>query len=686
MQRSEYANKIISELAKLDPSNEDLIDELKEKAREIYDQVSTEQAGNNLFLDYLYTNYRKEIAGTTAEKDVMKLLSGQEAGSASAVQKPSDEFFMKALGAENMNDLLDWNWHNHWSKMPIADFQARAAEAGIDPSSLLAWVNQQQIARDRQMVAEGYDPSTGKLPRAKVLGVNVPNPFPWLGSAAMGLMAPRTKEAIAQGREPTMAEQLTDIGVNAAQALPIGTFAAPVSMAGKIGLATLANAGVPVAEEIADYFTSEDPYRKQISAPNAVLGTAVNFATPRVIRIGARALGNAAAGFGRAANLGKKLEDFVSDPIEANKAHLKKAQEIVDKGMAPEGSGFVNPDVKVANAQEYEDALDVLVLDELRKKGFFVPEMSDPQSRKKLVRQLLEHAETDPVTMEKADVTRRGLRGIGKEAPGTYAETKKSGEFVNPLDERFYSVNPSYSSVYAASTEAGAKGAKDIANLGPMEDFGTVLVDGQPRLAIFDPSIEPSLENTSRIKDFKKKYGYDPEERHFPGKKRTAAEQFAESKPLYEGADVLSKPTEFDKALGRALEKPENQRLAFFGGEYRPTNLRSKEAWLSPKGSDRTRLGLIALGTNKLGKSENAKAIPGYGTDIYNLVEKDIATNKQEKADIEYYLNDPFTIKQWEAGFKPRPVNGEAMIKAYNIWKGWQDADEQRRKDLGETK
>ena len=669
MQRSEYANKLISEIVKANPSNEDLFVDLKKKARELYDQASNEQAGNNLFLDYLYTNYRKEIAGTSAEKDVLKLINDQEAGSASAVQKPSDEVFMKALGAENMNDLLDWTWHNHWSKMPIADLQARAAEAGIDPSSLLAWVNQQQTARDRQMVAEGYDPYTGNLPRKKVLGMNVPNPLPWLGSAAMGLMAPRTKEAIAQGREPTTAEQLTDIGVNAAQAMPFGTFYAPVSLAGKIGMGLVNNAGVPVAEEIADYFTSEDPYRKQISVPNAVLGSAVNLVTPGAIRAGASALGEGLRGFGKNVDYVKAIENFVTDPVEANKAHLKKAQEIADKGMNPEGSGFVNPELKKANAQEYEDALDVLVLDKLRKKGFFVPEMSDPEARKKLVKDLLFRAEEDPDVMQKSDFIRRGLRGIGKKAPETYAETNNSVEFVNPLDERFYSVNPSYSSVYAAFLESGAKDGKDLKNLGVLEDFGTVLVDGKPRLAIFDKSIDKRLVDPSRIKEFKKKYGYDPEERHFSGKKSTAAAQFGASDPLYEGANVLSKPDDFDIALGTALEKPENQRLAFYGGEYRPTKLLSKKAWLSPKGSDRSRLGLIALGTNKLGKSENAKRIPGYGADIYNLVENDISTQKQEKADIEYYLSDPVTIKQWEAGFKPRPVNGEAMIKAYEIWK-----------------
>lgn len=676
MQRSEYADKLISEIAKANPSNEKISIKLKRAARELYDQASNEQAGNSLFLDYLYTNYRKEIAGTTAEKDVLKLINGQEAGSASAIQKPSDEVFMKALGADNMKELLDWTWHNHWSKMPIDDFQARAAEAGIDPSSLLAWVNQQQVVRDRQMVAEGYDPYTGNLPRTKVLGMNVPNPLPWLGSAAMGLMAPRTKEAIAQGREPTVAEQATDIAVNAAQALPFGTFYAPVSRAGQLGMALVNNASVPVAEEIADYFTSEDPYRKKISIPNAVLGSVVNLVTPGAIRVGTQALGEGIRGFGKNVDYAKAIENFVTDPIEANKAHLKKAQEIVDRGMAPEGSGFVNPELKKANAQEYEDALDVLVLDELRKKGFFVPEMSDPEARKKLVKDLLVRAEQDPEIMLKSDITRRGLRGIGKEAPGTYAETKKSGEFVNPLDERFYSVNPSYSSVYAASKEARAKEGKDLANLGPMEEFGTVLVDGKPRLAIFDQSIEPSLGNTSRIENFKRKYGYDPEERHFSDKKRTAAAQFEASDPLYEGADVLSNPTDFDKALGTVLEKPENQRLAFYGGEYRPTKLLSKEAWLSPKGSDRSRLGLIALGTNKLGKSENAKRIPFYGSDIYNLVEKDISTKKQEKTDVDYYLNDPYTIKQWEAGFKPRPVNGEAMIKAYEIWKASKEKGE----------
>ena len=265
--------------------------------REAYKNASSKAEADNAILKFIHDQPYYNKNGFTGTKAGQAILNGLKDGSIVSTPAPlqatekelglptdsdvmfkrlDEESLVEMFGAKDAEDMLNWQNPKHWSNLSIRDFNNMTKEAGLDPKAAMRSLAEMQENRDRRMVAEGYDPSTGK--------VSIPA---WLGSSYMGIFSPRTKESIKMGRDPSIKDYALDLGANAVESVPIGRGIGVVlksakPLARRIATDALAASGAPIVENTADaiMYEQDNPERARFNLGNTALGTAINVATP----------------------------------------------------------------------------------------------------------------------------------------------------------------------------------------------------------------------------------------------------------------------------------------------------------------------------------------------------------------------------------------------------------------------
>jgi len=186
------------------------------------------------------------------------------------------------------------------------------------------------IAKARRNIAEGWD-ENGNFEAPS-------GPWPsqwgtlgrWPASLIMGLLAPRTKEAIAQGRDPSISEQAMDIVQNLAYAAPIGGAEAAAARAignpfwRKVAGATAGAALAPTAVTTLDYLLGTKDFANiGDAAIDAGIGTATNLGVGKALAPGLSALANLGSVRGR-------LPAWAREYLEGPRFATTKARDIID--------------------------------------------------------------------------------------------------------------------------------------------------------------------------------------------------------------------------------------------------------------------------------------------------------------------------------------------------------------------
>lgn len=178
--------------------------------------------------------------------------------------------YKKVTGSE---DALD-----KFNDYDMKDFEYFGSKVGMTGKEFMQQMAKDKTELDRYRIAHGED-AGGWFDSPTAFAHN-------LGGAFMNVLAPRTQEAISRGEEPTMKDYALDIGLDAAQAIPVGKLAKVPAGAKMFGIRNvLANAAVPTVGETADAiaYGDENP-RGNFDPIDVAKGTAVNIMMPRFLK------------------------------------------------------------------------------------------------------------------------------------------------------------------------------------------------------------------------------------------------------------------------------------------------------------------------------------------------------------------------------------------------------------------
>lgn len=642
------SEKIIKLIKESTADNLDLRKKLYKIADDISDNATSEEDQYLRFVSAVKGLYPNEFMDDSPMQKALDDIGATKASVGSDVVEgklvPSYAQLAKALDIPIENLFNYDNGELGWQDMPGDVLKRKLARSGIDFITGLNTLSDGQIKRDRAMIMEGYDPRTGDI-----------DPIGWLESAYMGVFAPRQKKAYTEGRDPEFKDYLGDAGANILQSVPYGR---ALGMAGKIptiargvqalgktspyvgtamkGAKTVAeNAIAPTAEAIYDMGAYDESLLD--AGLKSGFGTAVNFGTPRAIKALASKAGSTLEGFGRggAKQASRKVEEFFSDPISENIAALERAKDIATRGAAPvgTGAGVLNPS-DWATFAEYDKALDVLLIDEMKKAGFF--KTKSKKEREKIVSDYLAaHANDEYRQGVLKKISEVGIDGITQ-------------------IERFNRGVPEETLTAAAGEAASLYGLTPEGKIGKVREGTGFAKD------VLDP--EEHAKNVA----FKERHGYDPEMRTAS---KSASELMEEANEKIERD--FAYPSDFDKTLEKLLESdPELASIALKGTEN--------------SAADLGRVSGLGLLTNKLGREKYASSVPGV-SDLQRIKDEKEAKEMEKKrkqdidkaakreAEKEYQAELDSIIEttsdQWEAGFTPSPVDGDIYYEAWKKWK-----------------
>lgn len=177
------------------------------------------------------------------------------------------------------------------------------------------------IEKERKAILNGLDPETGEIK----------HPLDWLAGKIAGTFTPRRMKAFEEGRDPTAAETLMDIGQNAAYAIPMGGAEAAIargllgSTAGRVAGTVGAAAIAPSAITALDYGLGTKDYAGlEDAAIDAGLGTATNLGVNKVI----------APAVGALINVGKvrgTVPQWFRDFLENNSSPKQKGLDLINE-------------------------------------------------------------------------------------------------------------------------------------------------------------------------------------------------------------------------------------------------------------------------------------------------------------------------------------------------------------------
>lgn len=529
------------------------------------------------------------------------------------------------LGYQSTEALLDKKVG--WQTIPGLSIVQKFKEAGIDPYKAMNSLMNLQIARDRKMAAQGFDPETGERSWGELAK--------YLGRTTF---APRSQEAVEEGKDIGAKEIGMDVGENILFALPYGRalgFIPKVARLGKVGNAFLrggkevaANVIAPTVSEVADYiaYDPEENYRRGTFNPGDIaLGTATNLATAPAVA------GTASALFRRStlpgANKGQVLDVLVADPVLENRL-LREELEGVAAAANPAANLQHQVDVQVVsdvlkNAKNREDVMKNRKLSE----KFWDLFKEEPARERMGKEQLKEYQDWLNREPDGLDIT-TGAKGtsvdLKRQKINQLIDLIQDDKLREAYRKMYNETNPSH----VWPTRVLGDKAKDY---GISEAGELAFVHHGPAADIPDVHLRPEHGVTIPVV---------PENR--------SAATLSEN-ALYKGPDGTWKQhtdvkypraTEFDKKVEDLMKDPTVVRQAKYGTGF-----------TKALGTNMAK-GYV---TNKLGKNKYGKSLVG------NSLEEDY-TN----AEIQNILDDEFIIRQWEAGFVPR---GGAEKVAYEIWK-----------------
>lgn len=597
--------------------------------REAYKNANSKAEADNAILQFIHDQPYYDQNGFSDTKAGQSILKGLRDGSIVSTPAPlqatekelglptdsdvmfkrlDEEALVKMFGAKDAEDMLNWQNPKHWSNLSFRDFNNMTKEAGLDPNAVMRSLAEMQENRDRSMVAEGYDPSTGK--------VSIPA---WLGSAYMGVMAPRTKEAIKMGRDPSAKDYVLDIGANAVESIPIGrgigvALKGVKPVARRVAVDALTASGAPIVENTADaiLYDEDNPERARFNLGNTALGTAVNLATPYGVGAAlnkyAKLTGN--RGVGRKA-MGLMQGDPYLDYLDRQQGSFntvfdgqKLRNELDEAIMEDIIKDMEGKDLKKISAEQLEDYQAALN----RK-----PNKRIKDARERKLTEILSGIER-----YNPEFAKRFEKIFNEENPSMLTPTAilEDNAFKYGLDESgnlAYSI-PSVADEAADFGELGVEqAAKEAKTINSRHNLPQTITDRNAVDLVYDQLDEIRAAGGDRF---------------YP-----------------------VTVTEFDKKVQSFLDNPEFM-----------TRVEAR----NPKKNLGSLAGLN-FATNKLGKAS-------YG---YNLIAPDqvealneVSTGMSKK--VKDILSDPTIIRQWDAGFKPDPKD-VAMSAAYEWYKKWKE-------------
>lgn len=539
-------------------------------------------------------------------EDVMKELRTQ------ITSEYNDEDIIKALklGGEGKKADL-YSYKDGWMSIPTKDFVLMAKNAGLNPKELIQYLGDKQRVRDREKVVEGYDPQTGER-----------NMKDWLQSTYMDVMAPRQKEALKRGEDPSVKDMALDAGELIASSIPVG--GPTTSVVSKIGLGkgarglgarighrltkegkTLVDAAaVPFLTEAADALAYDDPTnsRSVFNPADAVIGTVTNASAPWLMRGG---LGMFAEPVGSRAGLSKVVEEMADDP---SSRALYKVEEALN--MLRDAKNRSNK----YTADELQAARDIIVSSEIVK--------DNPELAKYAQYLTGEELWTNKTVRDKS-------KEVGKKY-NAYLETNPSTVKAN----RDIQKEAVQSDMFPSESESFEAAGSNV--------FATDFLKDPSKWGLTKGG-KAGLMNKEKAKalDLNTENLIDP--RH--AEKSAKELRFKESRK-HETDRGYPRASAFDKEVDRLIRtNPEQFKAASASGALS---------------------GLRTLTTNKLAPVFDKRLGAGYGSAVKTIERKP----DEKQAKIQEYLNDPSVIRMWSEGkFKPREIPGDPLWEAYKIYK-----------------
>jgi len=217
----------------------------------------SEQMTPQEFHEYLYSSapYFKQMLGASLDDlpEVKALLLTEPQWGV----KP--ESYAKLFGKQNMTEE---EFLRNVDKIPVDEMQYIAETKGLDFKEMLEDIRQRQTAQLRKDIAEGYGEGFGGKIANKITN----------------LVAPKSMQAVYEGRDPTTGEKLGDITTNISYAVPWGK-----AVNNPLTKAILGNVTAPVIAEGVDVAVGDEDKTALERLANIGTGAAINFTTPRIM-------------------------------------------------------------------------------------------------------------------------------------------------------------------------------------------------------------------------------------------------------------------------------------------------------------------------------------------------------------------------------------------------------------------
>lgn len=560
-----------------------------EKVRRALDYISNSESAREIFQN---------------DADIMKELRTQ------IKNEYNDEDIIKALKLSGEGKTPDlYSYDKGWMSIPTKELVQMAKNAGLEPKELIRYLGDRQIVRDRNMTVEGYDPVTGER-----------NMKDWLQSAYMGIMAPRQKEALKRGEDPSLTDQLLDAGEVIVSSIPVGGGTSMVAskVLGKgvkglgssighqavKGIKTAVDAtAAPLVMEAADAIAYDDPTnsRSTFNPYDVAVGGLTNAAAPWLLRTG---LGTFARPVGSRSGLSKAIENLTDDPQTRALYNLEEAFNVL-RDAKNRSSKYTS--------EELQAARDIIISSELLKDN---PDLAkyaqyltgeELWTNRKVKNKAKEVGENYSAYLETNPKSAKAKRDV-------QAEAVKS-DILPSESEAFEAAG---SNVYATDF------LEDPSKWGLTKGGKAGLVNKEKAKAL-------DLNTENKI---------DP--RHA---EKSAAELRFEESRKHSTDRGYPRASSFDKEVDRLIRTNPEQ---FKAGSGVASGLRS-------------------LTTNKLAPSVGKSVVPTYGASLESLKREP----DEREVKIQAYLNDPSILRMWDSGmFTPRKIEGDPLWEAYKIYKG----------------
>jgi len=621
-----YNEKIIKAIAGAkDKFEKDEYQALIKTILDTYKDAALQDIADSIALQYLSDNYYKEIKGTDLGNLVLDALQSGKIDIAPEPLRKTEELLgneqpnlmptkldskllAEALGTK-AEDLLNWSSPKHWSKFNVGKMKDALSKAGIDFNTAISSLSNLQETQDRSNVVEGYDPATGKI-----------KPLDYATSAAAGLLAPRTKEAIAMGKSPSGKDVALDITGDVLEAMPVGRAAGLVLKGAKVAprafATTLAgNASVPFAEGVLDaavYDDTTNADRARFKPGTVLQQSIVNAVAPKALGATISTLGSGLLG---ERGLGRAAERLMrGDPY----------LEALDKRV---NFGIRDP-YKRISGKDYQDALNTEIMD------YMLPFLDNKNLRKKISDESLKDYNR-ALGMPYGKATKEA-----RDAIEVANASKYTPEYSKKFFKGFEKVEPGYVTPTTMLNRSG-KLSYNGEEVNPAEIFG---ITEKGNLAVKAPKVD-----VEAVKKLNKNHDY-PEiktEKSINDYYRDLSNEIERTPNADKLYPKSARPTKADEVIESFYNNP-----GFMAG------VRARH----PGYKLGEQMG-ITFATNKAGRSDMADRF------FSELKKNEVDEATALPVEVRKELDDPINRRLWDSNFIPKEIEGDALWEAYKIYK-----------------